>query len=126
MSKARPVNLDLKTIRLPITAIVSIVHRVSSVILWVSMAIFLPVLYLSLASENGFGDMLGFFDQNPLGKFVVWGLMTAFGYYFCATIKHIIQDFGHCEELDSGKSISIAVLVISGCFCVLSGVWVWA
>ena len=126
MNKARPVNLDIKTIQLPITAVVSIVHRISSVILWVSMSIFLPVLCFSLHDEQYFTALLAFFSQNFIGQFVVWGLLTAFGYYFCATLKHIIQDFGHFEELESGRQIAKAVLVFAACFCVLSGVWVWA
>jgi len=126
MNKERPINLDIKTIQLPITAVASILHRVSAVILWVSMAIFLPVLYCSLTSVEGFNITLEFFDQNPIGQFMVWGLLTAFGYYLCATIKHIVQDFGHFEELESGKQIAMAVFIIAGSFCVLSGAWVWA
>lgn len=126
MNKERPVNLDINTIKLPITAIASILHRVSAVILWVSMAVFLPALYFSLASADCFTSVLAFFDQNAIGQFMVWGLLSAFGYYFCATLKHIIQDFGHFEELESGKNIAIAVLVVAGCFCVISGVCVWA
>lgn len=125
MSKERPVNLDLGTIRLPITAAASILHRISSVILWVSMAIFLPCVYFSLASEEGFSLLFAFFSQNPLGQFMAWGLITAFSYYTCATLKHIIQDFGHFEELESGKAISVAVFVIAGCACLVSGVWIW-
>ncbi|MBJ7536649.1 succinate dehydrogenase, cytochrome b556 subunit [Marinomonas transparens] len=126
MNKERPINLDIKTIKLPITAIASILHRISAVILWVSMAVFLPVLYFSLSSTEGFDSLLAFFDQNPIGQFMVWGLFSAFGYYMCATIKHIIQDFGHFEELESGQHIAKAVFILAGCFCVLSGVWVWA
>jgi succinate dehydrogenase / fumarate reductase cytochrome b subunit len=126
MNKERPVNLDIKTIRMPITAVVSILHRVSSIILWVSMAVFLPALYFSLVSNDGFECVLEFFTQNAIGQFVVWGLLSAFGYYMCATVKHIIQDFGHFEELESGKQISAAVAIIAAVLCVVSGVLVWA
>ncbi|MEO9654054.1 succinate dehydrogenase, cytochrome b556 subunit [Marinomonas sp.] len=126
MSKERPVNLDIATINLPITAFVSILHRVSSVILWVGLAIFLPVLLVSLSSAEGHQTMKDFFTGHFLGQFIVWGLLTALGYYICATSKHIIQDFGHFEELESGKQISLAVLVVAGLLSILSGVWLWA
>lgn len=126
MNKERPVNLDIKTINLPITAAVSILHRISSVILWVSMAIFLPAVYFSLLSEKNFDCLVAFFSQNPLGQFMVWGLLSAFGYYMFATLKHITQDFGHFEELESGRKIALSVAILAGCFCIVSGVWVWA
>ena len=37
VKKQRPVNLDLKTIRFPVTAIASILHRVSGVITFVAV-----------------------------------------------------------------------------------------
>ena len=126
MSKERPVNLDIATIRLPITAVVSILHRVSSVILWVGLAIFLPALLVSLSSADGHQAMQAFFTGHFLGQFMVWGLLTALGYYVCATAKHLIQDFGYCEELESGKRISMAVLVLAAVLSILSGVWLWA
>lgn len=126
MNKERPINLDIKTINLPITAVVSILHRISSVILWASMAIFLPAVYFSLLSEKNFDSLVSFFSQNPLGQFMVWGLLSAFGYYMCATVKHITQDFGHFEELESGKKIALSVAILAGCFCIVSGIWVWA
>ncbi|MEX7656203.1 succinate dehydrogenase, cytochrome b556 subunit, partial [Pseudomonas aeruginosa] len=41
MKKQRPVNLDLQTIRFPITAIASILHRVSGVITFIAVGILL-------------------------------------------------------------------------------------
>ncbi|RFQ09412.1 succinate dehydrogenase, cytochrome b556 subunit, partial [Pseudomonas sp. ATCC 13867] len=39
MNSKRPVNLDLRTIQLPITAYTSILHRISGVILFVGIAV---------------------------------------------------------------------------------------
>ncbi|GAB3487395.1 succinate dehydrogenase, cytochrome b556 subunit [Marinomonas epiphytica] len=125
MNKDRPVNLDLQTIKLPITAVASILHRISAVIIWVGLGIFLTSAYFSLDSEAGFECVLAFFSSHFLGQFISWGLLTALGYYVCATIKHIIQDFGHFEELESGKQISTAVIVCAAILCILSGGWVW-
>jgi hypothetical protein len=44
VKKQRPVNLDLKTIRFPVTAIASILHRVSGVITFVAVGILLWLL----------------------------------------------------------------------------------
>ena len=57
MDNKRPVNLDIGTIKLPITSYVSILHRVSGVILFFAVAIFLWMLESSLASEASFNQL---------------------------------------------------------------------
>ncbi|MDU1086022.1 MAG: succinate dehydrogenase, cytochrome b556 subunit [Leclercia adecarboxylata] len=52
VKKQRPVNLDLKTIRFPVTAIASILHRVSGVITFVAVGILLWLLGTSLSSPG--------------------------------------------------------------------------
>ncbi len=125
MSKARPINLDLKTIRLPITAIASILHRISAVIIWVGLGMSLTAGYFSLQSDDRFNSIFNFMTDNFIGQFVVWGMLTALGYYVVATIKHIIQDFGHFEELESGMFVSKLAIAVGIVLSILSGVWVW-
>ncbi len=57
VKKQRPVNLDLQTIRFPITAIASILHRVSGVITFVAVGILLWLLGTSLSSPEGFDKL---------------------------------------------------------------------
>lgn len=125
MSKQRPVNLDLTTITMPITANASILHRISAVVLWVGMAFFLPAVFVSLASEEGFECIKTLVTEYFIGQFITWGLLTAFGYYTVATLKHVIQDMGHFEELESGKMIATAALVIGVALSVVWGIWIW-
>ncbi len=72
VNSQRPVNLDLRTIKLPITAYTSILHRVSGVILFVGLAVLLYTLDKSLASEEGFAQVKECLT-SPLAKFVTWG-----------------------------------------------------
>ncbi|MGO2457420.1 succinate dehydrogenase, cytochrome b556 subunit, partial [Vibrio casei] len=60
--KSRPVNLDLQTIHFPISAIASIVHRVSGVIMFVSVGILLWLLATSLSSPLGFAQASNLVD----------------------------------------------------------------
>lgn len=126
MSKQRPVNLDLRTIKMPITAKVSILHRISAVVLWVGLAIFLGAVYFSLGSEENYQTLVGLLTDNFIGQFVAWGLLTAFGYYTLATLKHVVQDMGHFEELESGKKIATAAIVLGVILSVVWGIWIWA
>ncbi|WCN07613.1 succinate dehydrogenase, cytochrome b556 subunit [Marinomonas mediterranea] len=125
MSKARPVNLDIKTIRLPVTAIASILHRISAVILWVGFGVFLVTAYFSLNSKDGFGYVSSLLADYFVIQFVIWGMLTALGYYMVATLKHLVQDMGYFEELESGKMIANVAIAIGILLSLCTGVWVW-
>ncbi|HDZ55152.1 MAG TPA: succinate dehydrogenase, cytochrome b556 subunit [Pseudomonas xinjiangensis] len=124
VNSKRPVNLDLRTIKLPVTAYTSIVHRISGVILFVSIAGLLWLLDKSLISESGFEQVQSYF-QNPLVKLILWGVLAALLYHLVAGIRHLVMDAGVGEGLESGKRGSQAVIVISAVLIVLLGVWIW-
>jgi len=79
----RPVNLDLRTIKLPITAYTSILHRVSGVILFVGIALLLLALDTSLSSPEGFEEVRAYLG-SPLAKLVSWALLSALLYHLVA------------------------------------------
>ncbi|MGH8417121.1 MAG: succinate dehydrogenase, cytochrome b556 subunit [Pseudomonas sp.] len=124
MKSQRPVNLDLRTIKLPITAITSILHRVSGIILFVGLAIMLYALSKSLGSEEGFADVKASLT-SPLAKFIAWGLLSSLLYHLVAGIRHLIMDTGVGETLEGGKLGSKIVIAISLVLIVLAGVWIW-
>lgn len=124
MNSKRPVNLDLRTIQLPITAYTSIAHRISGVILFLGIAVLLYALDLSLASEEGFEQVKECL-ASPLAKLVIWGLLSALLYHMVAGIRHLIMDMGIGETLEGGKLGSKIVIAIAVVLIVLAGVWVW-
>lgn len=124
MTKNRPVNLDLSTIHFPVTAIASILHRVSGVVLFFGMAILLAGLGLSLSSEAGFAESTEL-AGHPLGKLVIWGILTALAYHLIGGLRHLIMDFGFWEELQSGTLSAQLSFVATALLAVLAGVWLW-
>lgn len=122
--KPRPVNLDLQTIRFPITAIASILHRASGVITFISVAILLWLLNLSLSSESGFNAAADIVDSFFV-KFVLWGILTALAYHIVGGVRHLMQDMGYFEELESGAKSAQISFVLTGVLSVLAGVLVW-
>ncbi len=124
VKKPRPVNLDLQTIRFPVTAIASILHRVSGVITFISVGILLWLLSLSLSSINGFQTAADIVDSFFV-KFVLWGIMTALFYHIVGGIRHIIMDMGYFEEIESGNQSAIVSFAITGVLSVIAGVLVW-
>lgn len=97
VKKQRPVNLDLQTIRFPVTAIASILHRVSGVITFVAVGILLWLLGLSLSSQEGFLQAAAIMNSFIV-KFIFWGILTALAYHICGGIRHLLMDFGYIEE----------------------------
>jgi len=120
----RPVNLDLRTIKLPITAYTSILHRVSGVILFVGVVLLLLALDTSLSSPEGFEDVRAYLS-SPLAKLVSWALLSALLYHLVAGVRHLIMDTGHGETLEGGKLGSKIVIAVSAVLIVLAGVWIW-
>lgn len=124
VNSKRPVNLDLRTIKLPVTAYTSIAHRISGIIMFLAIAGLLWMLDMSLSSEDGFEQVQACL-QNPLAKLVLWGVLSALLYHLVAGIRHLVMDAGIGEGLESGKLGSQIVIVISVILIVLLGVWIW-
>lgn len=122
--KSRPVNLDLQTIRFPITAIASILHRVSGVITFVSIGILLWLLAKSLSSPQGFEDVVQIMDGFFV-TFILWGILTALAYHIVGGIRHLIMDLGYFEELESGAKSAKVSFIVTVVLSLLAGVLVW-
>ena len=124
MKNNRPVNLDIATIRLPITAYVSILHRVSGVVMLAGVLVLMWMLDASLSSPESFAVMVDML-QAPLARFVLWLVLAALAYHFSAGIRHLIMDMGIGESLQGGKRGAAISLFFSLVLIVLAGVWVW-
>jgi succinate dehydrogenase / fumarate reductase cytochrome b subunit len=124
VNNQRPKNLNLFTIRFPIPAIVSILHRISGFILFLLIPFMLWALQLSLTSEQNFDDIHQTLT-SPCMKFIIWCSLSAFIYHFIAGIRHLLMDIHIGEGLKSGKIAAILTLIISALFIILTGIWLW-
>lgn len=124
MNKKRPVNLDISTINLPITAYVSILHRVSGVFLFAGMAVLLWLLDSSLDSQESFAAVRDI-SSNLIFKLILWVVLAGLAYHIVAGIRHLTMDFGLGESLKGGKIGATIVLVLSAILIALAGVWIW-
>ncbi len=124
MTDKRPVNLDIGTIKLPITAYVSILHRASGVALIGAIAILLGLLSYSLKSAEDFAAVQACLSSVPM-KLLMWAVLAAFIYHLLAGIKHLVMDMGIGETLEGGKTGAVLVLVFTVIGVALAGVWVW-
>ena len=124
MRKERPKNLDLSSIQFPVTATASIIHRVSGIIVFVALAILLLLLNCSLEDQAGF-DRVAEYTDGFILQFVFWGTLTALAYHAVFGVRHMIQDLGYWEEMDSASISAKIGFVIVAVLSVLAGVLVW-
>ena len=124
MNKKRPVNLNLTTIKFSLPAIVSILHRISGVILFLLIPLLLWVLDNSLFSENSF-DTVQAIANIWLVKLLVFVSMTALIYHLFAGIRHLLMDTGWGETLPAARKSAKVVIGLTVLVMILLGIWLW-
>jgi len=106
----RPVFLNLLKIRLPVPGVVSFLHRISGMLLFVTIPPGLFLLQESLISPSGFKAVEEFLS-HPLVIFMVFSLLLALSHHLLAGIRFLLMDL----EIGLNKAISVqssrAVLV---------------
>ena len=124
MKDTRPINLDITTIKFPLAAITSILHRISGIGLFLGVGILLYFLQLSLSSEAGFTRVLQLLDRTLI-KVLIWMILIAVFYHLIAGLKHLLLDIGIGESkggANTGAAITLVLFVITA---TVGGIWIW-
>jgi succinate dehydrogenase / fumarate reductase cytochrome b subunit len=124
VERTRPKHLDLTKIRLPLPALVSILHRISGFGLFLFLPFLLYLLHASLASPESYVRYRATID-NWFVKLVLIGLLWAFLHHLFAGIRFLALDVHLGVELRPARSTSWAVLAVSLLLTVVLGVLVW-
>jgi succinate dehydrogenase / fumarate reductase, cytochrome b subunit len=120
----RPINLDFTTLRLPLPAITSILHRISGVFIFAGIAVLLWLLAESLSSEQGFANVQQWLDKFWV-KLLVWSVLAGLLYHLIAGIRHLLMDMDIGETLEGGRLGAKLIVIFSVLTIVLAGVWLW-
>ncbi|MDB5814303.1 MAG: sdhC [Rhodocyclales bacterium] len=127
--KPRPKHLNLMQIRLPLPGIVSILHRISGVALFLCLPLILWLFGASLGSQEDLDSFHAIFDFSlaglPIVKLVLLGLLWSFLHHFCAGIRFLLLDVHVGIELPAARMSSVIVLVVSLVLTVALGVLIW-
>ncbi len=124
MNKPRPKHLALHLIKLPLPGIVSILHRISGLLLFVALPLLLLALQYSLRSIETYSQLQGVL-AHPLLKLMLIGLLWAFLHHFCAGLRYLAIDLHYVRDLAQARNSSKLVLVVSLALTVLIGVKLW-
>ena len=124
MNKQRPKHLALHLIKLPPSGIVSILHRISGMLLFFALPLLLLMLQYSLRSIETYTQLMDVL-AHPLVKLMLIGLLWAFFHHFCAGLRFLMIDLHYIGNLARSRASSKVVLVVSMALTVLAGVKLW-
>ena len=124
MNKHRPKHLALHLIKLPLPGFVSILHRISGLLLFIALPLLLLMLQYSLRSIETYTQLLAVL-AHPLVKLMLLGLLWAFLHHFCAGLRYLAIDLDYGVELAQARASSKMVLAVSLVLTVLLGARLW-
>ena len=104
--------------RMPPSAIVSILHRVSGFGIFLMLPFLLYLLQESLHSEISYYHFGGIVD-NAFTKIILLGLSWAYLHHFTAGVRHLFMDNHIALDKDASQKTARWVLVISLALTVL-------
>ncbi|MCR4299309.1 MAG: succinate dehydrogenase, cytochrome b556 subunit [Gallionella sp.] len=124
MDKEHPNHLALHLIQLPLPGFVSILHRISGLLLFFALPLLLLMLQYSLRSIETYTQLMAVL-AHPLAKLVLLGVLWAFLHHFCAGLRYLAIDLDYGVKLAQARASSKVVLAVSLVLTVLLGVKLW-
>lgn len=104
--------IDATGYRLPLAGFVSILHRVSGMLMFLLLPFILYLLDKSLTSEISFA-VFQKFTANVFVKLIILALAWAYLHHFTAGIRHLFMDLHVGLDKDSARKSAVGVLLVS-------------
>jgi succinate dehydrogenase / fumarate reductase cytochrome b subunit len=134
LAKKRPefrnINLlkDVPTYRMPAAAVVSILHRISGIIMFALLPFIVWMLDRSLSSEISYDAFTAAFRAGVgfvpgwFLKLMVLALIWSYLHHFVAGLRHLWMDLSHSSvNKEFGRKSAVTTLVISVALTVVLG-----
>lgn len=127
MHKEGPRNIGLSSIRsykFPITAISSILHRITGIMMVIALPFLLWAFAASLSSQDSFNSLANLLSSTGV-SFFAWLFLSMISYHIIAGVRHMIMDLGFGESMCVAKATAVLVLILGVLVAVFWGVWIW-
>ncbi len=118
----RPVTLPLMKLRLPLAGWLSLLHRVSGVLLFVSLPVALYALQESLLGQDEF-ERIRHALTHPASRVAVLIVVWALAHHLFAGIRHLLMDLHLGVGLSAARQSGMWVL---GCSAVVVLLTAWS
>ena len=109
-----PTSPHLQIYRLPLTALLSITHRITGVILAFGCIILVWVLAAAAQSAAAYEALIPHFE-SWYGQIYLLGFIFSLYLHFCNGVRHLIWDVGYgfeLEAVDLTAKLAIAIAII--------------
>lgn len=115
----RPLSPHLQIYKPQITSILSIVHRLSGVVLAAAALLLTYWLVSAAYGPQAFALAQAFF-LNWFGRLILFGVTGALFYHLCNGIRHMLWDAGAGFEMGRLRASGLAVIVVSAGLTVIA------
>lgn len=121
-NKQRPRFINLLKIRMPVTAVASILHRITGLMLVLMLPIIIYGLGLSLQGKEGFNQVI-LILKSPAGQFLFFLIIASTFYHLLAGLRFLLIDLDIGQSLTSARrsaqmviltTIVVMVLLLTG------------
>ena len=109
----RPVNINLLKIKLPISALTSITHRLAGMyIFFITYPLSVYLFFLASTNQENFTYLTNMLiNSSYLATFVAFSFLVLW-YHILTGVRHLIMDMHIGESLQASKVSSMFVLCI--------------
>ena len=123
-STQRPVFLNLLQIRLPLGGVLSIIHRVSGVLLVLAIPVLIYFLQLLNGGEESFAQARALLQTVP-GK-IIFSLITwLLIQHSMSGIRHLLMDLDFSYNKHIARTTAIVAFSFSFILIVFTGALIW-
>jgi len=120
----RPKYLDVIRIRLPVPGMVSILHRISGLALFLAIPFLLWLFQMSINSPDHYVRYRAVF-AHPITKLLLIGLLWALFHHLFAGLRFLLLDVHLGLELQRTRINSMIVLVAAVVCALACGALLW-
>ena len=109
MESKTPLSPHIQIYRWHISSLVSICHRITSIINIIVITLICLCASLLLFGESNYQSINSFLDSFK-GKFIILGITWSFSFQALSEIRHLIMDFGYGFEIKTTKITGLIVI----------------
>lgn len=120
----RPVFLNLLQIRLPLGGVLSIIHRVSGVLLVLAIPVVIYFLQLLNDGEESFAQAQTFL-QTLSGKLILSLITWLLIQHSMSGIRHLLMDLDFSYDKHVARTTARVAFVCSSMLIVVTGILIW-
>jgi len=113
----RPLSPHLQVYRLPLSAVISITHRIMSVGMY--MLVFFFIAYLYAMREVSCFDCINGIINSWFGQLKIYGIILCGSFFLASEFRYILWSYGKCFDKEVVEFSNYMILVAAGILAAL-------